>query len=150
MSNGRTRRRICRYPARVRSDPSRLQNGQSGSALPATPTGRNRRQIGGYARGRHGLVDPRCVISVRRGCAGAPTPRASATERLALKAGTRAEVMARSGELAGFAQLKERFPSWEQVADAPTEDVADAIRRGGRTLQCPKRFQGAAEAYYMG
>src|SRR5512139_170225 len=30
-----------------------------------------------------------------------------------------------------FAQLKARFPSWEQVADAPHEDVADAIRSGG-------------------
>jgi endonuclease-3 len=30
-----------------------------------------------------------------------------------------------------FARLKEIFPSWEQVADAPTEDVADAIRCGG-------------------
>ena len=46
VSNGRTRRRICRHPARARSDPSRLRNGQSGSALKATPTGRNRRQIG--------------------------------------------------------------------------------------------------------
>ena len=27
-----------------------------------------------------------------------------------------------------FARLKEIFPNWEQVADAPTEDVADAIR----------------------
>jgi hypothetical protein len=40
-----------------RPEPS--QNGQSGPALPATPTGRNRRQIGGYSRlfGRLGQVE---------------------------------------------------------------------------------------------
>ena len=30
-----------------------------------------------------------------------------------------------------FARLKERFPEWEQVLDAPHEEVADAIRCGG-------------------
>jgi endonuclease III len=30
-----------------------------------------------------------------------------------------------------FAQLKQRFPGWEQVAAAPVEQVADAIRCGG-------------------
>jgi endonuclease-3 len=30
-----------------------------------------------------------------------------------------------------FARLKERFPTWEQVADAPAQQVADAIRCGG-------------------
>jgi endonuclease III len=40
-----------------------------------------------------------------------------------------------------FAQLKKRFPTWEQVADAPAQYVADAIRSGGiadkkaRTIQ---------------
>lgn len=33
-----------------------------------------------------------------------------------------------------FAQLKDRFPSWEQVAGAPVEQVASTIRRGGRNL----------------
>jgi endonuclease III len=40
-----------------------------------------------------------------------------------------------------FAQLKDRFPTWEQVADAPTEDVADAIRCGGIADQKARRIQ---------
>lgn len=40
-----------------------------------------------------------------------------------------------------FAQLKARFPSWEQVADAPAEDVADAIRCGGIADQKARRIQ---------
>jgi endonuclease-3 len=30
-----------------------------------------------------------------------------------------------------FAGLKARFPDWQQVADAPVDEVADAIRSGG-------------------
>lgn len=30
-----------------------------------------------------------------------------------------------------FGSLKQRFPSWDDVLDAPPEDVADAIRSGG-------------------
>jgi endonuclease III len=30
-----------------------------------------------------------------------------------------------------FDGLKERFPTWEEVADAPLEELADAIRAGG-------------------
>jgi endonuclease III len=40
-----------------------------------------------------------------------------------------------------FAQLKTRFPSWEQVADAPVGDVADAIRCGGIADQKARRIQ---------
>jgi endonuclease III len=40
-----------------------------------------------------------------------------------------------------FAQLKDRFPSWEQVADAPAEYVADAIRCGGIADQKARRIQ---------
>lgn len=40
-----------------------------------------------------------------------------------------------------FAQLKERFPSWDQVACAPPEDVADAIRCGGIAGQKARRIQ---------
>ncbi len=40
-----------------------------------------------------------------------------------------------------FARLKEIFPSWEQVADAPAEDVADAIRRGGIANQKARRIK---------
>lgn len=40
-----------------------------------------------------------------------------------------------------FARLKEIFPSWEQVADAPTAEVADAIRCGGIAGQKARRIQ---------
>src|SRR5262249_49584671 len=40
-----------------------------------------------------------------------------------------------------FAQLKAAFPTWEQVADAPVDEVADAIRRGGMADQKARRIQ---------
>ncbi|MGE5292446.1 MAG: endonuclease III domain-containing protein [Micromonosporaceae bacterium] len=40
-----------------------------------------------------------------------------------------------------FARLKQRFPTWEQVADAPAEEVADAIRCGGIADQKARRIQ---------
>lgn len=40
-----------------------------------------------------------------------------------------------------FARLKARFPSWEQVADAPPEEVADAIRPGGLADVKARRIQ---------
>src|SRR5690348_16468405 len=40
-----------------------------------------------------------------------------------------------------FAQLKDRFPAWEQVADAAPEQVADAIRCGGIADQKARRIQ---------
>jgi len=40
-----------------------------------------------------------------------------------------------------FAQLKERFPSWEQVADADPDEVASAIRCGGIADQKARRIQ---------
>lgn len=40
-----------------------------------------------------------------------------------------------------FARLKEEFPSWEQVADAPAPLVADAIRCGGIADQKARRIQ---------
>jgi len=40
-----------------------------------------------------------------------------------------------------FAQLKERFPGWEQVAAAPAGQVADAIRCGGIADQKARRIQ---------
>ena len=40
-----------------------------------------------------------------------------------------------------FAQLKDRFPSWEQVAAAPVGRVADAIRCGGIADQKARRIQ---------
>ena len=40
-----------------------------------------------------------------------------------------------------FARLKDRFPAWEQVADAAPEQVADAIRCGGIADQKARRIQ---------
>ena len=40
-----------------------------------------------------------------------------------------------------FGQLKARFPSWEEVADAPVDEVADAIRSGGIANQKARRIQ---------
>src|SRR5215813_10693608 len=40
-----------------------------------------------------------------------------------------------------FARLKQRFPSWEQVAAASAPQVADAIRCGGIADQKARRIQ---------
>src|SRR5215813_2042529 len=40
-----------------------------------------------------------------------------------------------------FAQLKAKYPRWEQVADAPVTQVADAIRAGGIANQKARRIQ---------
>jgi endonuclease-3 len=40
-----------------------------------------------------------------------------------------------------FSRLKARFPSWEQVADAPMDEVVDAIRPGGIANQKARRIQ---------
>jgi endonuclease-3 len=40
-----------------------------------------------------------------------------------------------------FAQLKARFPNWEEVAGAPVEQVAAAIRCGGIADQKARRIQ---------
>ncbi len=40
-----------------------------------------------------------------------------------------------------FAGLKTRFPTWEEVRDAPTIEVADAIRAGGLADQKAPRIQ---------
>src|SRR5262249_58396750 len=40
-----------------------------------------------------------------------------------------------------FARLKTGFPTWEQVADAPAELVADAIRCGGIADQQARRIK---------
>ncbi len=40
-----------------------------------------------------------------------------------------------------FAQLKTRFPSWQQVAEAPADEVAHAIRSGGIANQKARRIQ---------
>jgi endonuclease-3 len=40
-----------------------------------------------------------------------------------------------------YGRLRERFPSWEQVVDAPVEEVADAIRPGGIADVKARRIQ---------
>ena len=40
-----------------------------------------------------------------------------------------------------FARLKDRFPTWDEVASAGTEEVADAIRPGGLADQKAPRIQ---------
>jgi endonuclease III len=45
-----------------------------------------------------------------------------------------------------FAQLKNRFPTWEQVAEAPAGEVADAIRCGGIADQKARRIQAILAA----
>lgn len=41
-----------------------------------------------------------------------------------------------------FITLRERFPTWEQVRDAPPEEVIDAIRTAGLANQKGPRIQG--------
>jgi endonuclease-3 len=45
-----------------------------------------------------------------------------------------------------FAELKKRFPSWEQVVEAPWEEIANAIRSGGIADQKARRIQQILQA----
>jgi endonuclease-3 len=47
-----------------------------------------------------------------------------------------------------FARLRARFPSWEQVASAPVEEVAEAIRPGGLAAQKAPRIQQVLRAVH--
>lgn len=42
-----------------------------------------------------------------------------------------------------FQELRRRFPTWEEVRDAPVEEVIDAIRSAGLANQKGPRIQGA-------
>jgi endonuclease III len=42
-----------------------------------------------------------------------------------------------------FAALKERYPDWQAVLDAPTDELAGTIRSGGLSEQKAPRIQGA-------
>ncbi len=42
-----------------------------------------------------------------------------------------------------YERLRERFPSWEAVRDAPTEEIIDAIRPAGLAPSKGPRIQGA-------
>jgi endonuclease-3 len=44
-----------------------------------------------------------------------------------------------------FARLLERFPDWDQVAAAPPDDIADAIRDGGLARQKAPRIKAVLE-----
>lgn len=46
---------------------------------------------------------------------------------------------------AAFNQLRNDFPDWEEVVEADTEDVVDAIRTAGLANQKAPRIQGALE-----
>jgi endonuclease III len=45
-----------------------------------------------------------------------------------------------------FAALRERFPGWEEVRDAPVAEVEEAIRPGGLAKQKAPRIQAILEA----
>ncbi len=42
---------------------------------------------------------------------------------------------------AAFLRLRERFPAWEQVRDAPVEEIEEAIRPGGLHVQKSRRIK---------
>jgi endonuclease III len=44
-----------------------------------------------------------------------------------------------------FASLKDRFPTWTEVIDAPVDDVVEAIRSGGLAQQKAPRIQKALQ-----
>jgi endonuclease III len=44
-----------------------------------------------------------------------------------------------------FAQLRQRYPTWEQVRDAPVEELEETIRPGGLARQKAPRIQAILE-----
>ncbi len=44
-----------------------------------------------------------------------------------------------------FARLRERFPTWEEVRDAPVEEIEEAIRIAGLGKQKAARIKGALQ-----
>jgi len=40
-----------------------------------------------------------------------------------------------------YARMRDRFPTWEQVRDAPTEDLEEALRPGGLSVTKAPRIQ---------
>jgi endonuclease-3 len=44
-----------------------------------------------------------------------------------------------------FARLRERFPAWEEVRDAPTEEIVEAIRPGGLAATKAPRIKAILE-----
>lgn len=48
----------------------------------------------------------------------------------------------------GFAALKQRYPGWQAVVDAPTDELIDTIRSAGLANQKAPRIQRALETIY--
>jgi len=48
----------------------------------------------------------------------------------------------------GFSALKDRYPTWQDVVDAPTDEVIDTIRPAGLANQKAPRIQNALEIIY--
>jgi endonuclease-3 len=68
-----------------------------------------------------------------------PKPRLAALDELVATVLSQHTSDVNSGR--AFATLKCRFPSWREVLEAPTEEVADAIRSGGIADQKAVRIQ---------
>jgi endonuclease-3 len=91
-----------------------------------------------------GLPDRRFIRTVQRRLrdeqgAFKPKPRLPIIDELVATVLSQA-TSDRNSERA-FAELKTRFPSWEQVEAAPREEVANAIRSGGIADQKARRIQ---------
>ena len=88
--------------------------------------------------------DPRRIRAVQRRLRGgqgpfAPKPRLPVIDEII--ATVLSQHTSDVNSERAFTRLKERFPSWEQVLDAPPGDVADAIRCGGIADQKARRIQ---------
>ena len=91
-----------------------------------------------------GGPDPRRIRAVQRRLragqgAFTPKPRLPVIDEIVATVLSQHTSDVNSGR--AFTRLKERFPSWEQVLDAPPGDVADAIRCGGIADQKARRIQ---------
>jgi endonuclease-3 len=90
------------------------------------------------------MPDPRRIRTVQRRLraeqgAFKPKPRLSIIDELVATVLSQA-TSDRNSERA-FAELKARFPCWEQVVEAPWDEVANAIRSGGIADQKARRIQ---------
>jgi endonuclease III len=90
------------------------------------------------------MPDPRRIREVQRRLrteqgAFKPKPRLPIIDELVATVLSQA-TSDRNSERA-FAELKARLPCWEQVAEAPWEEVANAIRSGGIADQKARRIQ---------
>jgi endonuclease-3 len=90
------------------------------------------------------MPDPRRIRTVQRRLraeqgAFKPKPRLPIIDELVATVLSQA-TSDRNSERA-FAELKARFPCWEQVVEAPWDEVANAIRSGGIADQKARRIQ---------